>query len=628
MVRNSLRVVVLLFVIFFPSHVFAGPEKLMSLPELEKLIDSSPTKTVDAYFMSVKKGSLLERFNITIQGYFKQPGLKIFLFTSSHQIAAGMSGSPVYVNGKLAGAVSYSLNQFSKEHWGGITPISLMIEQADTGSNKLETPRSFVFRGMKFGPIDAGYETIPGLDFLGSNKLVTTVRSEQTVVTGLRHKKPVLRAGMPIVVDLAEWADEKGEITSLSAMGTITYIDGKGRIFAFGHPFLDVKNVVYSFGVAEVLNTVPSEVNSFKLAGKRSEVLGTITMDSDYGISGDVSLKDLSRLHHFSLEFKREGKPLHQFNIRISDSVMTPIIAQSVFAQIGNEYGAPLSQESSVTQIESRVDLVGHGSVNWKGLFASSSTKFGASTLRSSSYGVATETFLTGIYDILFDNNYDLEISDTAVSVNFIPGRNRVYSLGAYKFPNKVIYGQNPVLDIMLVDENNLNPIAKKAVVVIDWSKVEKPVYTKDTIETEKVPEKIIWGLLQMNGVESFMGFMSSTERQKLLPDYFLGPEDFLEKFSRRLEINNQKVFIRVQLRERSGNLDEAIASAKDIMPNGISTQDPGWFVIKDGLKERKATIRNEGIVSFQVDLPTLPDGYVLERNFQETFRFEVILDK
>ena len=81
-------------------------------------------------------------------------------------------------------------------------------------------------------------------------------------------------------------------------------------------------------------------------------------------------------------------------------------------------------------------------------------------------------------------------------------------------------------------------------------------------------------------------------------------------------------------MRARSGLLDEAIANAKDIMPDEISSDDDGWYVIKDGLKDRKVTIKNEGTVMFSVNLPNFPDGYVLDQNFKEIFVFEVVLDK
>jgi len=619
--------VVFSFVTFSSVSVFADP-KLMSLEETEKLVDSSPSKAVNAYFESVERGIKIKRYDITVRGVYREPGLTMVLFTTSHKIVAGMSGSPVYINGKKIGALAYRVNNFnfSKPSWGGISPISLMLKDADSGYQS-KPVKAFSYRGMIFEPIALGPQSIKGLEGFAGGKFMITSQISQGA--SFKIKKPVFRAGMPIVVDLVEWTDEKGETASISAMGTITHIDDSGRVFAFGHPFLDAKKVVYGFRTAEVVGTVFSEDSPFKLSGKRSEILGAITVDSLYGIYGSTSLNELKRLHHFSLKFKREGKSIHEFDIKIADSVMTPIIAQAAFANIGKAYGAPLAQESSVTQIESRIDLEGgYKPITWKGLFASYSIKFGAATLRSSSYDVASENFLTNIYDTLFDNSYDLKISNVSVSVNFVPGKSRVYKLGAYKFPNKVVYGQNPVLDIMFVDENNLMPIAKKVTVAIDWSKVEKPVYAKETIETEKVSEKVIRGMIRISGAEFFVNTLSSGEKQKLLPEYFLGPEDFLENLSKRLEINNQKIFIRVALRAKSGLLDEAIVSAKDIMPNGISSDDDEWYVIKGGLKDRKVTIKNEGVVMFSVGLPNIPDGYVLEQNFQEIFVFEVVLDK
>ena len=171
-------------------------------------------------------------------------------------------------------------------------------------------------------------------------------------------------------------------------------------------------------------------------------------------------------------------------------------------------------------------------------------------------------------------------------------------------------------------------PIAKRVSVEIDWGKVEKPIYTRNTLDTEKTPEKVVNGILKIESAAFFLNTLSDSEKQKVTPGYFLGPIDFLENLSRRLEITNQKIFLRVGLTARSGLFDEAIANSKDIMPSGISADDPGWLVIKEGLKERKLTVKDEGMVVFYLNLPDIPDGYVLDQSTYEIIYFEVVLDK
>lgn len=623
---------ILLFFLFLGSSTVQAAsigEPVMTFQEVERLIDSSPNKEVRAYFRSVPRGTKPISYKIVLRGVLKTPDLTVILFTTRHKIVAGMSGSPVYVNGKNIGAMGYSVGSFnfSNSSWGGISPISLMMEDAKSGLQRQRG--AFTYKGMFFKPIAMGNRSIKGLeDFYGGEFFVSSQNVQRISSRNNSFgKKPVLKPGMPIVVNLAEWTDENGEITSLGGLGTITYIDNMGRIFAFGHPFLDAKAVVYSFRTAEVVGTVLSESSSFKLSGKRSEILGAITIDSSHGIYGNIGSDQLGRLRHFSLELKREGKKSGKFDIKVADTVFAPILAQVAFNSIGQKYGAPIPQETSTTQIESRVEIDGQKPILWKGQFVSSSFRSNLETFYVSSYKSAYESFFARVYNPLFDNKYGLKVLDTAISVNFLSGRSQVFKMGTYRFPNKVTYGQNPILELLLVDENNIMPIAKKVQVQIDWSKVERPVYTVKTPNTQKSLEKIVNGELRIESAASYFGNLSNLEKQIFTPEYFLGPEDFLANLSSRLKLTNQKVFVKVKIRSRSGLFDETVAKAKDIMPDQVLADDSDWYVIGEGLKERMAIVKNEGMETFYVDLPDIPTGYVLDQRIQEVFPFEVILE-
>ncbi|MDP3792968.1 MAG: hypothetical protein Q8Q89_04570 [bacterium] len=624
--------ITLLFLTFFVFSNFANAQELMPLEEVERLIESSPNKEVKAYFHSVERGTQIKRYDIVLRGVLKESGFNIVMFVTSNKIVAGMSGSPVYVGDKLVGALAYGFNglAFSDWRWGGITPIHSMIEQAESGRQRLERGRTFNYEGMRFEPIPVGNQTIPGSGSLvGGKFIVTSSLASQRVLTGTSGTKPVLKAGMPIVVDLIEWTNEKGKSSTVNAMGTITYIDNNGRIYAFGHPYLDSRNVVYGFRTAEVMGTVYSESDSYKLTGKTSEVLGVITHDASYGISGSVSLDELKKLNYFKLEFKAEGKPLHSFDIKVADSILTPLLAQAAFSMIGEIYEAPLPQETSVTQIDSKVGLEGHGPILWKELFSSTSTRFGAQTLYKSSYQVAYEAFFAGVYGQLFENNYGLKLADVSISVDFIPGKSRTFKIGAYKFPSKVIYGQDPTLEIVLVDENNYLSIAKKVKVQVDWDKVEKPIYAKDALDTDKVAEKRVNGSLGIYSSGWFFQVINQRggeERQKLNPDYFLGVDDFLKNFSRLLEATNQKIFLMVVLKSKSGLFDKKIEATKELIPQGIPENgSSGWHVIAGGLANRVETVTDEGSVVVYPELPKIPDGYVVDRNLHDGLFFEIV---
>lgn len=619
----------LVFVVFSPAWSFAD-QKLMSLEEVQRLVDSNSNKSVNAHFDTVLRGTKIESLDIVVKGIHKEPGLEIIIFTSKRQIAAGMSGSPVYVNSKLIGAVAYSINNYPNEYWGGISPISLMINDANGGLSKLG--KSFVYEGKLFTPISLGLETISELGELANQRFIRMTNSGGSGSKSSGLNVSDIKPGMPIVVDLAEWTDETGKTSTLGASGTVTHVDGTtGKVFAFGHPFMNSKEVVYGFRIAEIIGTIPSNgpAPAVKLIGQSSDVLGAITHDSSYGIYGKIGAKEeLKRLRHFSLEFKNKGVPTHKFDIKVAESVMTPTLVSAAFALIGQNYGAPLSQEVSVSQIESRIDIEGHQPILWKGLYPSSSFRFGPQILYRSSFYSASDAFLTNIYVLLLSNNYGLKISDVSVSVNFIPGASQTYKIGGYKFPNKVIYGQDPVLDVMFVDEHNVLPVAKRVTVKIDWGKIEKPIYTLKTNDKDKVSEKIVGGWLGIQSSKFYTLSLSNEESQKIFPKYFLNQDDFLENLSMYLGLTNQKIFVRTGLRSRSGLFDETMAKSENIMPTDIVADENGWHIIDGGLNKRSITLKNEGVVIFYLNLPEAPNGYVFDQGINESILFEVVLEK
>src|SRR3989344_4599522 len=356
--KSLSRLVVLTvgFLFFISSFVFS--QDLMTLEEVERLIDASSKNEVKAHFESVDRGTEIKSYQVVLRGVSKEAGLKTIMFVTSHRIVAGMSGSPVYVNGKLIGALAYQHNMPDRNydwHWGGISPISLMIKEAEAGQQPAGAGKSFNYRGMIFDPISVGNQPISSLENFSGKEFAVTKNSAAQKASAVA-KTSLLSAGMPIIVDIIVWNDQTGETTTVSALGTVTYIDSKGRLYAFGHPFMNSKKVVYSFRTAEIMGTV-FQGRSYKIGWKHSEILGVITYDGDYGISGYLSLDSLSRLRSFDLEFKNQGKPIDRFQIKVADSVLTPILAQAAFNMVGNMVGAPTAEEPSVTQFDVRVDL-------------------------------------------------------------------------------------------------------------------------------------------------------------------------------------------------------------------------------------------------------------------------------
>ncbi len=221
-------------------------------------------------------------------------------------VVAGMSGSPVYFNGKLAGAIAFRIGEFSKEPIAGVTPIAYMLE-----INALDKSPAEEASAAKPGVTNvAGKTASPGesvslssaQDFTNYLKpieapLVFNGFSEDTV---RRFAPQFASAGITPVMGAGSVSDEKqpepleaGSAVSailvrgdmgIAATCTVTYIDPQ-RLLACGHPLLQFGSVDLPMNKAQVLATLPSPMNAFKIVNTTEEV-GVFVQDRHTGIMG------------------------------------------------------------------------------------------------------------------------------------------------------------------------------------------------------------------------------------------------------------------------------------------------------------------------------------------------------
>ena len=635
---RKLVLVLFAFAIFVwqPETVYAGdlPKDFMSLEELEDILKSGPA---NAYFKSVPEGSVIKDYYILIKGIHKEPGLKVIVFTTMHKIAAGMSGSPVYLKGKLVGAVAYGFNNFAKVSWGGIAPIALMHKDRDSSGGEGGALGQFFYEDKLFKPIALGDRSIPesllirldssraAVNFLSNGKFVfSSGQSRRTApVNAARSLKP----GMPIMVDLLEWEDQSGEVSSISAVGTITYVDkNSGRIFAFGHPFLGAKKVKYTFRTCKIIGTVFSEDYSYKLAGESSEILGLIDFDSSYGVYGRLSLNGLEKLHNFSLGFYNQGRKFNSFKIRIADNrALVPLIAGLVLGIIGETNGAPLPNEPSTTELEAKLAIKGYDGLESKQLSTSTSFAFGERMIFVSSYEAAVRKFISEIYSPVFFSSFNFQITGVEMRADFFSGKPQELKLVTFNFPRKVVWRENPVLEVLLVSQDNSIALEKRLEIKIDWDKIEEPVYTKETKETEKENEKKVSGALGIFTLASGQASLTEKERQDLFPSYFLGPEDFLQSFSRRLKLANKGFFGRLDIQAKSGLPDAKPDSGESILSDKTKSEQENWHIIEGGIRTRKTASKNLDYVNFSINFPPIPSGYIIDPKASAGLQFEVV---
>jgi hypothetical protein len=218
-------------------------------------------------------------------------------------VAKGMSGSPVYINGKLIGAVSLGLSQFSPDAICGITPIELMLEI--NGSDKsrpaaARTPGKAVAQNQAAGaegpleslvPIDSPLvfsgingDTLRDFSSIFQQMGLRTVQGSGGVLT--HGSKPVagweraLNPGESVATVLVD-----GDM-GVSAFGTVTYNDGK-RVLAFGHPLFNLGPVDMPLAKSEVVLTLASQFQPSKMANA-TEIVGALRQDRHSGIMGEL----------------------------------------------------------------------------------------------------------------------------------------------------------------------------------------------------------------------------------------------------------------------------------------------------------------------------------------------------
>jgi hypothetical protein len=225
-------------------------------------------------------------------------------------VVAGMSGSPVYLDGKLAGALAFRIGEFSKEPIAGVTPIADMLEinaldRSPAEESAAVKPSITSVAGKTSGPGENA--ALPGSasDSSGfanylkpiETPLVFNGFSEQAIhlfagQLGSAGIVPVMGAGSvsdekqpePIEAGSAVSAILVRGDMNIEATCTVTYIDPH-RLLACGHPLLQFGSVDLPMSKAEVLATLPSPLNAFKIVNT-TEAVGTFVQDRHTGIMG------------------------------------------------------------------------------------------------------------------------------------------------------------------------------------------------------------------------------------------------------------------------------------------------------------------------------------------------------
>ncbi len=265
-------------------------------------------------------------------------------------VAAGMSGSPVYVDGKLLGAIGYRIGQFSKEPIAGVTPIAQMLHVI-TASRQAE-PAAVPEEQAAAQPADARDQA--GLPQPIATPMVFDGFSPRAIRLFQQHlpELPVqevstlgsssgdVHDSAPIVPGSAISALIVSGDFNMAATCTVTYVDPK-RLLACGHPITRFGDVAFPMTKARVVTTLASPMSPMKVVNT-TEPVGSFTEDRQSGIMGVFGQS--AAMIPVSLDFSGGGTPRrYNFGVVEHPRLTSAAILATVFQamQDSNGYDDP-----------------------------------------------------------------------------------------------------------------------------------------------------------------------------------------------------------------------------------------------------------------------------------------------
>jgi hypothetical protein len=331
-------------------------------------------------------------------------------------VVAGMSGSPVYFDGKLAGALAFRIGEFSKEPIAGVTPIADMLE-----INALDKSPG-ITDAANSGPTKAATKTSgPGLPenapvqnyanylkpieaplvFNGFSEETVKLFASQFASAGV---VPVMGAGSVSDQKQPEPLEPGSAISAILVRGdmdiaatcTITYLDAQ-RLLACGHPLLQFGSVDLPMNKADVLATLPSPLNAFKIVNT-TEPVGSFVQDRHTGIMGLLNKQPDMIPVTLSIHNGAATKDIHYEvlnNARLSPVAMMATVFNALHGI--NDYG-----EETTYRLKGAISVKGYPDVTLQNVFAPNDTGQPAAFLAALALGDR--------FGRIYDNPFDVPL--------------------------------------------------------------------------------------------------------------------------------------------------------------------------------------------------------------------------
>ncbi len=383
--------------------VAAGVARAADTPEILPLGQVKPGMKGFAY--TIFAGDQIEKFDLEVIGIMPNllgPKQSIILVelkgpkVEHTGVVAGMSGSPVYIEGKLAGALSLKFGIFSKEPLAGVTPIESMLEaqsaaSADKTTNAAAAPedaspllaeaagtqdattrqypvpaelaqRAGVAEGAYLAPIETP------LVFSGFHRAALERFAGQLTAYGMVAAQGGTAAPRPDDANLKP-GDMVGAVLvtgdlSIHAACSVTLVTAD-RIFACGHPLFGFGPVALPMARGRVLTTLSSELASTKIVNVGG-VIGAFTQDRLTALMGRLGAAPRMIPMELTIATPSQQKQFH-FEL-IENAKLTPLlVAISAFNGLA---GNTAYSEGTTFRLTGGIEIAGHSRVNLENMFA------------------------------------------------------------------------------------------------------------------------------------------------------------------------------------------------------------------------------------------------------------------
>jgi hypothetical protein len=380
-------------------------------------------------------------------------------------VVAGMSGSPVYFDGILAGALSLKIGTFTKEAIGGVTPIENMLDvenapeppanAAPQASGAIAQPSNVAdtFSAARIPlPENFARQTSAGASqFLVpiETPLITTGLYPETIA---QFSKQLSAWGMTMMAggtatpspedaqlkpgDMVGVELIRGDL-SISPGCTVTTVN-HGKILACGHPIFSFGNVSMPLARAHVVTTLASAMASTKIISTGGTI-GTLTQDRVTAIGGHLGEGPPMIPVDVTLVTGAEQKQFH-FEI-IENPQLTPLLV--AVATYNGIVGSTAYGEGSTLQLDGEIAIKGHTTVTMKDLFAPTDNPV------PGGFFVATD--VQSAFAQIYSNPYEIpHVTAIHLRVTALPERRAATIDDAWVEANEVRPGQTVNVKVQL----------------------------------------------------------------------------------------------------------------------------------------------------------------------------------